>query len=103
MAHHRIVCVAQMDRAPDRGSGGRRSDSAHTPHGILAQLAERQIEALRVSGSIPENPAKRPLFAGRFALKNQFPQIKLPRTKECGGPLRESILESLSGTENIRL
>ena len=58
MAHHYIVCVAQTERAPDRGSGGQRFEPAHTPHGILAQLEERQIEALCVSGSIPEDTTK---------------------------------------------
>ena len=54
-----MLRVAQVDRAPDRGSGGRRFKPAHAPHGTLAQLVERQTEDLRVSGSIPEGPAKK--------------------------------------------
>ena len=51
-----MLRVAQVDRAPDRGSGGRRFKPAHAPHGTLAQQVERQTEDLRVSGSIPEGP-----------------------------------------------
>lgn len=31
---------------------------SHTPHGLLAQLVERQTEDLRVPGSIPGEPTK---------------------------------------------
>ena len=51
-----MLRVAQLVRAPDCGSGGRRFEPAHAPHGTLAQLVERQTEDLRVSGSIPEGP-----------------------------------------------
>ena len=51
-----MLRVAQLARAPDCGSGGRRFKPAHAPHGTLAQLVERQTEDLRVSGSIPEGP-----------------------------------------------
>lgn len=47
-----------MVRAPGCGPGGRRFESAHAPHGALAQMVERQTEDLRVSGSIPEGPTK---------------------------------------------
>ena len=50
-----VVC-SSVGRAPGCGPGGRRFESAHTPHGALAQLVERQTEDLRVSGSIPEGP-----------------------------------------------
>ena len=53
-----MLRVAQVDRAPDRGSGGRRFKPAHAPHGTLAQLVERQTEDLRVSGPIPEGPTR---------------------------------------------
>ena len=51
-----LLRVAQTVRAPGCGPGGRRFESAHAPHGALAQLVERQTEDLRVSGSIPEGP-----------------------------------------------
>ena len=51
-----MLRVAQMVRAPDCGSGGRRFKPAHAPHGTLAQLVEQLTEDLRVSGSIPEGP-----------------------------------------------
>ena len=53
-----MLRVAQLARAPDCGSGGRRFKSAHALHGTLAQLVERQTEDLRVSGSIPEGPTR---------------------------------------------
>ena len=51
-----MLRVAQMVRAPGCGPGGRRFESAHAPHGALAQQVERQTEDLRVSGSTPEGP-----------------------------------------------
>ena len=51
-----MLRVAQLVRAPDCGSGGRRFKPAHAPHGTLAQMVERKIEDLRGSGSSPEGP-----------------------------------------------
>ena len=51
-----MLRVAQMVRAPGCGPGGRRFETGHAPHGLLAQLVERQTEDLRVSGSIPGSP-----------------------------------------------
>lgn len=37
----KMLRVAQLVRAPGCGPGGLRFESAHAPHGILAQLVER--------------------------------------------------------------
>ena len=51
-----MLRVAQKVRASGCGPEGRRFESAHAPHGILAQLVERQTEDLRVTGPIPVDP-----------------------------------------------
>ena len=79
MAHQNILRVAQLVRAPDCGSGGRRFKSAHAPHGTLAQLVERQTEDLRVSGSIPEGPTRIHLLltVGEFLCQQFLVQLRI--------------------------
>ena len=48
-----MLRVAQKVRAPGCGLGGRRFETGHAPHGLLAQQVERQTEDLRVPSSIP--------------------------------------------------
>ncbi len=53
--------VAQLDRAPDFESVGRRFESCRAyilEHGPLAQLGEQQTLNLRVEGSIPSRLTK---------------------------------------------
>ena len=53
------VACSSVGRAPGCGPGGQRSESAHAPpFGTLAQLVERQVEALCVPGSSPGGPTK---------------------------------------------
>lgn len=72
-----MLRVAQLARAPDCEPRGRRFKSAHVPHGILAQLVERQTEGLRVSGSIPEGPTR---------------TLKEARADDCAGLLSTGVL-----------
>ena len=76
-----MLCVAQMVRAPGCGPGGRRFESAHTPHGALAQMVERQTEDLRVSGSIPEGPTN----YGRMPESGQKGRTVNPLATACVG------------------
>ena len=76
-----MLRVAQLVRAPGCGPGGQRFKPAHAPHGTLAQLVERQIEDLRVSGSIPEGPT----IYGRMPESGQKGRTVNPLASACVG------------------
>ena len=49
-----MLRAAQLDRAPDRGSGGRRFKPAHAPHILrVAQWTERRVASPEGGGSNP--------------------------------------------------
>lgn len=76
-----MLRVAQLVRAPGCGPGGRRFESAHATHGTLAQMVERQIEDLRVSGSSPEGPTT----YGRMPESGQKERTVNPLASACAG------------------
>ncbi len=64
--------VAQLDRAPDFESVGRRFESfrAHLINGLLAQLVEQQTLNLWVKGSIPLQLIRRFSLVDKYMEEN---------------------------------